>query len=132
MPTPAMDDPDIADDQDDDAQVQPASFFGDRIRDQLKQHPDIEQNIRGTLGGVVGSGFTPQEIDTLENRAIDAASPLDALTFKGLQGGVPVTLSTSQWTAMDGLLRRMPQDALGQRAYSAFKAGLANGKIRVR
>jgi hypothetical protein len=125
MPTLAEDDPDNDDSPDNDAEVQPASFFGDRIRDQLKQHPDIEQNIRGTLGGVVGSGFTPQEIDTLKNRAIDAVSPLDALTFKGLQ-------STSQWTAMDGLLRRMPQDTLGQRAYSAFKAGLANGKIRVR
>jgi hypothetical protein len=130
MPTPDVDAADLEDDQDDD--VQPASFFGDRIRDQLKQHPDIEQNIRGTLGGVVGSGFTPQEIDTLQNRAIDAASPVDVLTFKGLQSGVPVTLSTSQWTSMDGLLRRMPQDTLGQRAYSAFKAGLANGKIRVR
>ncbi len=109
-----------------------ASFFGDRIRGQLKQHPEIEQNIRGTLGGVVGSGFSPRDINTLENRAIDAASPIDAVTLSGLQAGVPVTLSTKQWNTIDGLLQRMPQDALGQRAYSAFKSGLASGKIRVR
>jgi hypothetical protein len=109
-----------------------ASFFGDRIRSQLKQHPEIEGNIRGTLGGLVGSGFSPQDISTLENRAIDTANPADALALRGLQAGVPVSLNTRQWNTIDGLLRRMPQDELGQRAYSAFKSGLANGKIRVR
>lgn len=130
MPELGIDDAGSGDEAD--GGLQPASFFGDRIRGQLKQHPEIEQNIRGTLGGLVGSGFSPQDIHTLEQRAIDAASPADALALAGLQAGVPVTLSTRQWNTIDGLLQRMPQDELGQRAHSAFTSGLANGKIRVR
>jgi hypothetical protein len=115
-----------------DSGLQLVGFFGDRIRGQLKRHPEIEQNVHGTLSGLVGSGFSSQDINALESRAIDAASPADALALAGLQGGVPVTLSTRQWNTIDGLLRRMPQDDLGRRAYSAFKSGLANGKIRGR
>jgi hypothetical protein len=115
MPLPSPEYQTDTDDQNIDVQsnsvggLQPASWWGDVVRGQLKQHPDIANNIRSTVAGVVGSGFTSDELNTLQNRAIDQSNPIDQAVLMGIQAGPPVTLNTQQWNTIDGLLKKMPK-----------------------
>ena len=91
--------------------------------------PDLRDRHR-MLGGL--AGVVQRRTVRFRQHGVGADDDPGIGGLETLQAGVPVTLNTGQWDTIDGLLRRMPQDGLGQRAYLAFKSGLANGKIRVR
>ncbi len=109
-----------------------ASSAGWFARRAMQADPDIERNLRSTVRGLVGSGFTAQEIDALEKRALDKVEWDELNTLRGIEAGVPVELNPRQRTKIEGLLNRMGDDPLARRARDAFVEGLTSGKIRVR
>ena len=56
MPIFENDDMDAVAGEGQDAQFQPVSFLGDRIRDQLKQHPDISGTSVGRWAALSAPG----------------------------------------------------------------------------
>ncbi len=99
----------------------------------MQLDPKIEPAFRSTIRGMVGSGaFADKELETLENRALDAAKVEDLKTFYGIPGGTPVMLNPAQKARMDSMMGSMGDDALGRRARDAYGAAVKNGQIRVR
>jgi hypothetical protein len=117
----------------DDGSLQNIADTGTWIaRRQMQVHPELEQNFRSTIRGLVGPSFSDDEMRELENRALDHMKASDLFSLRGLQSGAPATLSPNQKSTIDGLLGRMPRDPLGQRALDAYGKALGNGSIRVR
>ncbi len=98
----------------------------------MQLNPEIEPNVRATLRGLVGNEFTPQEIQTLETRAFDNVEHSDLPALAGIHAGVPVQLNGLQARKIEGLLGRLGNDPLNQRARDAYAKGIKNGKIKIR
>lgn len=92
----------------------------------------MEHNLRSTVRGLVGSTFTPQEVDDLEKRALDKVEWDELGALVGIEAGIPVELTPKQKTKIDSLMNRMGDDPLARRARDALDQGLKSGKIRVR
>jgi len=98
----------------------------------MQVHPEIEPNFRATLNAVVGPGFSPSEIERLQDRALDQIEMQDLNVLQGIQAGAPVTLTERQKARIDRLMGFVGKDALGQRARDAYGEAVRTGKIRVR
>lgn len=98
----------------------------------MQANPELERNFRSTVRGLVGAGFTDEEISKLEERALDRVKAEDLTTLHGLEAGVPVTLTTKQKAKIGEMLGRMGSDPLSLRARQAFEESIRNGKIRIR
>lgn len=98
----------------------------------MKQHPEVRTNFRSTLRDMVGPEFSAQEFDVLEDRALDAVTPLDLGALTGIHVGSPVDVTKAQKRVIDRLMRGLGDDALGQTGREAYGEALRNGKIRVR
>lgn len=97
----------------------------------MQLNPQIEPNVRATVRGLVGSGFTDQEIQALENRALDQVTSDDLATLHDVAPGVPVDLTAKQDRSIQGLFGRMGNDPVTQRARDAYQQGIKSGKIRI-
>ena len=95
-------------------------------------NPDIEPRVRSTVRSVVGPEFSTAEIDTLEDRALDAADIRDLPTLSGIRGDVPVMLTPRQKTIIDRVISAMGNDKLGNRAKAAYQKAQKDGQVRVR
>ena len=98
----------------------------------MQLHPEIEPNVRSTVRGIVGSGFTDKELRVLEDRAIEAAEWDDVPALKGIEPGVPVELAPAQGRIIDRIVDGMGDDELGQRARGSYRRARKNGQIQVR
>ena len=98
----------------------------------MQLNPEIEPNLRSTLHGIVGSSFTAKELQTLQDRALDAAQMKDLEILQGIYEGSPVLLGPAQKNRIDRLVGEMGSDTLGARARDSYGKALRDGKIRVR
>jgi len=98
----------------------------------MQLNPEIEPNLRSTLHGIVGSSFTAKELQTLQDRALDAAQMKDLEILQGIYEGSPVLLGPAQKNRIDRLVGEMGSDTLGARARDCYGKALRDGKIRVR
>ncbi len=51
----------------------------------MQANPELERNFRSTVRGLVGAGFTDEEISKLEERALDRVKAEDLTTLHGLE-----------------------------------------------
>ena len=109
-----------------------AGTAGWMARRAMQVYPEIEPNLRATVRGIVGSEFTPKELQTLQDRALDAVRMEDLTTLRGIGVGTPVGLTAAQKAAIDRLIQNMGTDPLGRRARDAYGEALKSGDIRVR
>ena len=98
----------------------------------MQVYPEIEPNFRATVRGIVGAEFTPKELQTLQDRALDTVKMEDLTALRGIGAGTPVDLTRARKAAIDRLIQNMGTDPLGRRARDAYGEALKNGDIRVR
>lgn len=92
----------------------------------------VEQNIRSTLRGLAGEGFSAAELADLEARVFEEATMGDVKTLWGIEAGAPVFISPRQKAAVDGLFGRLGDDPLARRAREAYGRALQKGRVKVR
>ena len=85
-----------------------------------------------TVGAMTNGAFGPQEIHDLENRVLDKASWDDVKALRGINEGPPVYFTPSQKSVVDGLMRRLGDDPLAQRARAAYGRAMDAGQVRTR
>jgi len=81
---------------------------------------------------MTNGAFGPQEIHDLENRVLDKASWDDVKALRGINEGPPVYFTPSQKSVVDGLMRRLGDDPLAQRARAAYGRAMDAGQVRTR
>lgn len=114
-----------------DGSFQVAGMTGWWARRAMQANPQIERNFRSTILGIVGPGFTAEELNTLQERALDTAEPKDVV-LKDIKAGVPVDITRAQRSRIDLMVDRLGDDELGRRAREAYREALKSGKIRER
>jgi hypothetical protein len=85
-----------------------------------------------TVGRLTGGEFNPDEIRTVEDRALNAAKGPDIPVLTGIGEGPPVVLNANQKAVIDRLLGQAGSDPLGDRVRAAYGKALNAGQIRVR
>jgi len=85
-----------------------------------------------TLGQITGGEFSPEEIQALKDRALNAASWLQVFHLRGVSEGAPVVLSPAQKATIDSLMGQLGSDALAAKARAAYGRAINAGNIRVR
>jgi len=85
-----------------------------------------------TVGTLTNGRFSPQEIQTLEDRVLDKAQKTDVGALYGVQEGVPVYLSPNQKAVIDRLMGQLGEDPLARRARDAYGGAVSAGNVRVR
>jgi hypothetical protein len=91
-----------------------------------------DKRLDATIGALTSGQFQPNEIRTLEDRALDKIDWDDAKAMSGVTEGSPVVLTAPQKAIVDKLMGQIGSDPLGQRAQAAYGRAVANGQVRVR
>lgn len=90
-----------------------------------------EKRVRSTLRDLAGQGFTPSELERLEERMSDTATWDDASKPWVIESGAPVVISPNQKAVIDGLFGRLGGDPLAERARSSYRRALQSGRVQV-
>jgi hypothetical protein len=91
-----------------------------------------DHRLDATLGRMTGGSFSPDQIQTLEDRALHAAKHSDIGALTGIEEGPPVTLSPEQKAIIDRLMSQSGTDPLGRDAQAAYQGAWRNGQIKLR
>ncbi|HEX7761929.1 MAG TPA: hypothetical protein VF459_20645 [Caulobacteraceae bacterium] len=102
------------------------------VRTYFQANPGAKQNVRDNLRGIVGAGFSDDEMGHIADQFLDNAGFADINVLHGITAGAPQTLTTAQKATIDAIVARLPNTPLNQRAITAYKRALANGAIRIR
>lgn len=100
------------------------------IRDAMAR-AGADRRLDATIGRMTGGQFSPEQVHTLEDRALQHAGIGDPLRLMGIQEGPPVVLSRSQKSVVDRLMTQSATDPLGREAQSAYQKAWKNGQIRL-
>lgn len=93
---------------------------------------EAKRNVRINLRGVVGPGFTDSEMDQVADGFLGQASLKDIGVLTGVTASTPQVISPTQKATIDGIIARLPNTTLNQRAIASYRRALANGSLRVR
>jgi hypothetical protein len=90
-----------------------------------------DHRLDATLSRMTGGSFSPDQIQTLEDRALHAAKYSDIGALTGIEEGPPVALSPEQKAIIDRLMSQSGTDPLGRAARAAYQRAWKNGQIKV-
>lgn len=97
----------------------------------LMRASGADKGLQRTLGRMTGGQFTPAEVETLEDRALDKLRSKEAMKLYGIPEGPPVTVTPGQKTIIDGLFGEIGSDPLGRRARDSYRDAWKAGRVRV-
>jgi hypothetical protein len=90
-----------------------------------------DQGFDRTLNRMTGGQFKPDEIKTLEDRALTAASWPEVFRMTGIGEGPPVVMTAGQKATTDRLMSQIGSDDLAARARAAYERAVNSGQIRI-
>jgi hypothetical protein len=91
-----------------------------------------DKRLDRTLGQMTGREFTPQDLGTLKDRALDEIEWPEAKRLQGIAEGPPVDLAREQKAIIDSVMGRLGGDPLAERARAAYGRAIKHGQIRTR
>ena len=95
--------------------------------------PEAKRNTRKLVQKVCRDSFNDSELDSLTKDVIKNISLPDALKFKDIDPTkTPVVLTPDQKAVLDGLMKDLQGNSLGDKANSEYQKALRSGMVKVR
>jgi hypothetical protein len=90
-----------------------------------------DKRLDSAVGRMTGGAFSPDQVHTLEDRALVNAQDPDKGPLMRLQDGSPIVVNPQQKAIIDRLMSQSGTDQLGRAAQAAYQRAWQNGQIKL-